>query len=76
MVLWCFLVQPTADKIWKRFLKEKDTRLSSEFDADSQYVIMFGKYHGSMNDLIPTLFFISLLYEYTTHNFNFFRENS
>jgi hypothetical protein len=28
------------------FLKEKNIQLSSEFDADSQYVIIFGKYYG------------------------------
>ncbi len=28
------------------FLKEKDIRLSSELDADSEYVIVFGKHHG------------------------------
>jgi hypothetical protein len=44
-----------------RFSTAKSTSFYSEFNADSEYVILFQKYRGQKNDLIDTCPFMDQL---------------
>jgi hypothetical protein len=46
-----------------RFLTEKNTSFYSEFNADTDYVILFKKYRGQKNGLTATCPFSKVLYK-------------